>query len=119
MSPACFPPLTQALMQTPAGDYCSQRDAELHLCVKINSFRPRSFGVKSIRRESFDEVLEVFRSQQQNWKMAITVHTCCRPAAEHPHRQSLFLAKQWKSKEAGHIDTYLRYIPGVINDIYK
>lgn len=65
MSPARFPPLTQALMQTPAGDYCSQRDAELHLCVRINSFRPGSFGANSIQRESFDEVLEVFPSTQQ------------------------------------------------------
>lgn len=65
MSSARFPPLTQALMQTPAGDYCSQRDAELHLCVRINSSRPRSFVIKSIRRESFDEVLEVFPSTQQ------------------------------------------------------
>lgn len=108
MSSACFPPLTQALMQTPAGDYCSQRDAQLHLCVRINSFRPRSFGIKSIRRESFDEVLEVFPSTQQGlsnrtgkWQSGFT------PAAAHPHPQSLFLAKQWKSKEAGRKDTYL------------
>lgn len=65
MSSACFPPHTQALMQTPAGDYYSQRDAELHLCVRRNSSRPRSFAIKSIRRESFDEVLEVFPSTQQ------------------------------------------------------